>query len=147
VPENTVCSVVYDREANIDNLSEVTPSTDRIKLSLNQILKVRKAVRKAAIQDYGDGFFVKTSNDSKTLIIAGGRSSKIVATIKNKEIDLKSINHIQFQDLPRLNKTTVKFDYRDGVWSCPCGARGFNINSINLHWQCKKHYNYDQQFA
>lgn len=149
VPENTVCTVVYDRDENIDNLSTSTPSTNRIKVSLNQILKPSKKSSKPSFKDYGDGFFVKTSGDSKTLIIMNGRSSKIVAPITNKNIDMAPINHIQFQDLPRLNKTTIKFDYddEDGMWSCPCGARGFNLNSINLHWQSNKHYHYDQQFA
>jgi hypothetical protein len=140
---------VYDREANIDNLSTSTPSTNRIKLSLNQILKVRKAARKPTIQDFGKGFFVKTDKNTKTLMIKEGRSSKILKTIADLNINMASINHIEFYDIPRVKKTTVKFDYDDeeGEWKCPCGARGFSINSIYLHWQCNKHYNYDQEFA
>jgi hypothetical protein len=148
VPENTVCSVVYDREANIDNLSEATPSTDRIKLSLNQILKVRKAVRKPSIQDYGDGFLVKTSNDSKTLIVPDGRN-KINNAINNLKIDMKHINHIEYKDQPRLNNPNITIDYNDEKreWNCPCGGRGNNLLSISLHWQTNKHYTYDQEFA
>ena len=142
IPEATI---VYDCDNDIDKLSDYTPKSNEVKISLNQILKVRKVsdkTSKSKIEHIARGIQLKTQNNVRTLLI-DGITSKLTKRIEENKINMDTINYFEISNLDRVNKKSVLFTYNNKMWKCPCGGRGANLNSLSLHFQSKSHYCYD----